>query len=76
MSAEVAVVRPAFITQETRHCLGDYRAFRHVVRNVYAFNLQAGRLRELTGELRACYQAVCRDVSAFTDFLEQLTQAR
>lgn len=76
MSAEVAAVRPAVITQETRHCLGDYRAFRHVVRNVYAFNLQAARLKELTGELRTCYQAVCRDVSAFTNFLEQLTQAR
>ncbi len=36
MSAEVAAVRPAVITQETRQCLGDYRAFRHVVRNVYA----------------------------------------
>jgi hypothetical protein len=75
MSAEIPAVRPAAITSETRYCLDDYRGFRHVVRNVYAFNLRPARLQELTDGLRTCYQAVCRDLNAFTDFLERLTQA-
>jgi len=73
MSAEVAAVRPAVIGQETRHCLDDYRGFRHIVRNVYTFNLRATRLQELVAQLPACYQAVKRDLSDFASFLERLS---
>ncbi|MBI1930797.1 hypothetical protein HYR99_41940 [Candidatus Poribacteria bacterium] len=70
MSAEVASIRPPVITQETRHCLDDYRGFRHVVRNVYTFNLRPTRLQELTADLRRCYQAAERDLGNFVGFLE------
>ena len=73
MSAEIVSVRPAVLSQETRHCLEEYRGFRHVVRNVYAFNLRSARLQELTDGLRDCYQAVARDLEDLTGFLEQLS---
>jgi hypothetical protein len=74
MSAEVASIRPPAITGETRYCLEDYRGFRHVVRNVYTFNLRPGRLQELTSTLRACYLSVLKDLTAFAGFLERLSQ--
>jgi hypothetical protein len=75
MSSEVATVRPPVITQKTRYCLDEYRGFRHVVRNVYAFNLQPTRLQELTTRLQGCYRAVERDLNGFADFLVQLSAA-
>lgn len=75
MSAEIASVRPAVLSQETRHCLEEYRGFRHVVRNVYTFNLRSARLQELTDGLQDCYQAVARDLEQLSSFLEQLSRA-
>ena len=72
MSAEIAGVRPAVVSLEARRCLEEYRGFRHVVRNVYTFNLQPVRLRELTGSLQDCYQAVTRDLEDLSIFLEQV----
>lgn len=75
MSAGIDEVRPAVITRETRYCLDEYRGFRHVVRNVYTFNLRPTRLQELTDELRACYRAVVHDLETFAGFLEDLARA-
>ncbi len=74
MSAEVPGVRPAIITRNTRYCLDDYRGFRHIVRNVYAFNLRPSRLQELVAGVRGCYDSLQRDLVDFTDFLIQLAQ--
>lgn len=72
MSAEVAGTRPPVIDRTTRDCLDEYRGFRHVVRNVYTFNLRASRLQELVADLPACYGALARDLTTFCDFLDAL----
>ena len=72
MSAEMSGVRPAVIGRDTRHCLDEYRAFRHVVRNVYAFTLRPSRLRELVSDLRPCFDSAARDLLGFAAFLERL----
>jgi len=74
MSAEITTIRPPVITQETRYCLDEYRGFRHVVRNVYTFNLRPARLQELTTRLRDCYMAVERDLNDFSEFLKHLSK--
>lgn len=74
MSAAMNSVRPAVISRETRHCLDEYRGFRHVVRNVYTFNLKSSRLQELTQQLRECFRAVQSDLDKFAIFLDQLTK--
>ncbi|MDM8553081.1 hypothetical protein QUF72_23600 [Desulfobacterales bacterium HSG2] len=71
MSAEINSVRPRVISRETRYCLDEYRGFRHVVRNVYAFKLIPSRLQELTTQLRKCYQSVKADLNEFMHFLNQ-----
>jgi hypothetical protein len=74
MSQEVAGVRPRVIVDETRRCLEEYRSFRHVVRNVYAFNLRPARLHELVAGLQRCHEAITADLAAFTAFLDRLAQ--
>jgi uncharacterized protein YutE (UPF0331/DUF86 family) len=73
MSAEIPAVRPAVISTGTRDCLEEYRGFRHIVRNVYTFNLRPARLQELTSELLDCYRLVAHDLEQFSELLEHLT---
>jgi hypothetical protein len=75
MASEVFGQRPAVIRRETRLCLDDYRGFRHIVRNVYAFNIRPARLQELVTGLPECYNLVKGDLMAFTEFLEILDHA-
>ena len=74
MSSKVESVRPPVISQETRYCMDEYRGFRHIVRNVYTFNMRPSLLKELTERLRNCFQNVERDLDAFATYLEQLSQ--
>jgi hypothetical protein len=69
MTSGIASVRPAVIRPEARACLDEYRGFRHVVRNVYAFNLRPARIKELSDGLPPCWKAICEDLQQFTDFL-------
>ena len=75
MSAEVSGARPPVVTRETRHCLDEYRGFRHVVRNVYVFNLRPTRLQELVAGLRACAALVTSDITSFASALDQLARS-
>ena len=42
--------RPVVISPETHESLGDYRAFRHVFRNAYSFDLDWGKLAPLVAD--------------------------
>jgi hypothetical protein len=75
MSAEMPGVRPSPIERQTRYCLDEYRRFRHIVRNVYAFNLHPARLHELVADLPACLQAFNQDLNNFSTFLERVARA-
>ncbi|MEK7785358.1 MAG: hypothetical protein AAB658_08045 [Chloroflexota bacterium] len=72
MTEELPDTRPAVIATETFRCLDEYRGFRHVVRNVYAFNLRSAHLEELVVGLRSCHDAIKRDITAFVEFLKRL----
>ena len=74
MAAEIDAIRPPVIKTETRNCLDEYRGFRHVVRNVYTFNLQMPRLQELTKKLPDCYDAVKFDIDDFMEFLQRVSE--
>ncbi len=69
MTAELPNVRPAVLSHETKNYLYEYRGFRHVVRNLYAFNLRPARLRQMVEDLPACCAALRRDLDAFLAFL-------
>lgn len=70
MAIEIPKVRPAVISVATRDLLDEYRGFRHVVRNVYAFNLNPTRMQHLVENLPQTFQQVQREFIAFANFLE------
>jgi hypothetical protein len=72
MADEIEGVRPAVISPESHTCLDVYRGFRHVVRNVYTFNLNPARLVKLATDLLGCSQSVQNDLGRFADFLESI----
>ena len=71
MTVEMGKQRPAVIRMETRQSLDAYRGFRHVARNVYAFNLRPARLNELVLDVSNCFSDLTMDLLAFADFLEK-----
>ena len=75
MSLAIREVRPAVILPETRDALIEYLQFRHVVRNVYSFDLEAERLAELVQGLRSAFELSQHDLLVFTEFLEELSNA-
>lgn len=70
MTLEVPKVRPAVISEKAFEWLDEYRGFRHVVRNVYAFQFKPDRLQALASQLRPAFQLVREEILAFADFLE------
>ncbi len=51
MSVKFENIRPPVISQETFALLDGFRSLRHIIRNVYAFNLRPGRLSDLVDKL-------------------------
>lgn len=71
MTVEIRELRPAVIGMKTRQYLDEYRGLRHVIRNVYAFNLRPARLAELVNNAPDCLELLTADLLAFADFLEK-----
>jgi len=74
MAAEIAGVRPAVISVQTRYRLDEYRSFRHLVRNLYTFHLRTSRVAELCDGLRGCYAALHGDVMSFLLLMQSLDE--
>lgn len=72
MSADIPSIRPSVITRETRDLLDEYRGFRHVVRNVYAFRFRPSRIEELAAGLEGCFIKLKADLTVFCDYLEEV----
>jgi hypothetical protein len=72
LSADFPNVRPAVLQTSSRSCLNEYRGLRHVIRNVYTFNLKPARLQDLVAMLPACHDALVKDLERFCSFLEKL----
>jgi hypothetical protein len=75
MSLDLPDRRPAVLSPEAMAALMDYLEFRHVVRNVYTFNLRPARVDELVRGLRPAFDLARRDLLAFAGFLEELAAA-
>lgn len=71
MSIPVPHVRPRVLAPETANRLDEYLRFRHVVRNIYAFEFEPERIRRLVERLRPTFEQVRADLLAFAEFLEQ-----
>ena len=71
MAMEITAVRPAVISELSRRRLGEYRGFRHVVRNVYTVNFSPAKMQKLVEEAPGLFSQVRAELVAFAAFLEQ-----
>ena len=71
MGKEIPGVRPAVLSSESVERLDEFLAFRHRVRNLYTFNLDPERLRELLERLPGAWQSVRADLEEFRSLLAQ-----
>lgn len=72
MQTEIPSVRPAVISSQLKESLEEYRGFRHVVRNVYAYHLKPEKLKILVGNLESTFRLASEELTVFGDFLKTL----
>lgn len=71
MAAEQSV-RPAVISQESAQALDELRRFRHLVRNVYTFNLSPNKMKGLLDVLPGMWAKLQAEMLAFAAYLQAL----
>ncbi|MBD3347432.1 MAG: hypothetical protein GF401_20440 [Chitinivibrionales bacterium] len=74
MSLELDKIRPPVISKKTASLLKDFLGFRHVIRNIYGFELDSERLTFLLNRLPAAVSGFQNDISKFITFLKKLEQ--
>ena len=69
MSREMLEERPAVLSADTLALLDDFLAFRHLIRSIYAFELDAKRLGYLLDRLPEALSHAKRDIENFCRLL-------
>jgi hypothetical protein len=69
MAVEISTVRPPVISAETCAMLDNYCRFRHVVRHIYGFQLDADQLLPLVEAVPAAFAQVSTELALFAQFL-------
>jgi hypothetical protein len=72
MTVELPGVRPPVLSVESVTALDEYRRFRHVVRNVYAFELDLERIEQLATAWRPAFMRASGELQAFATLLARL----
>ena len=70
MAEEMTEVRPAVISGSLRLGFDEYRGFRHIVRNVYTYKFDSGRIDKLAERAGPLFTRLRAELLAFADFLE------
>jgi hypothetical protein len=66
--------RPAVLTPATAQALREFLGFRHIVRNLYGFELQQERVVLLLAKYPAVWAMTVRDFRTFIQWLRGLTE--
>lgn len=74
MASSITDIRPPVISGEVRRQLGPYRGFRHVVRNVYAVELDPDQIEPLLRRLPTMSTTIIDELEAFADTLEHIAE--
>lgn len=72
MKTEIKKIRPTVLTRETYQKLDEYRGFRHVVRNVYTFNLSSDRIEPLVINVKNIFTDIKIEIGQFIKFIEKV----
>lgn len=72
MTLDIPEVRPPLLSKETAGKLEEFRAFRHVFRNAYGFNLSSERIIELLNKFSQTAGCLERDVCSFIQTMKKI----
>ncbi|MCA9968762.1 MAG: hypothetical protein KC425_01030 [Anaerolineales bacterium] len=75
MTLDVPGVRPPVLRKPTATLLEEYLGFRHIVRNLYAWELEHDKVKRLVDLLPQTVQAMEADLNAFGRFLDAAGRA-
>jgi hypothetical protein len=72
MSLDIPGIRPPVLSEQTLNALKDYLSFRHVVRNVYAYNFDYTRISKLVQKLDQTFSLAQEELAVFSEFLNEV----
>jgi len=72
MSLEIPEVRPRILTPRLADRLGEYLRFRHLVRNIYGFELEEDKLTPLVAEIESVFRDLEDQLGQALIFLEEM----
>jgi len=72
MALDISDVRPALISKDAAAKLDEFRAFRHVFRNVYGFNLSSERIVDLLNKFPQTVDCLEREVYTFIETMKEI----
>lgn len=73
MTLEIKDRRPKVISIETEKMLSEYLGFRHVVRNIYGYELDFERMSHLIDKLSPTNLRFTEEINTFIKFLKTLS---
>lgn len=74
MTLEIEGIRPPVLSKKTFSELEEYLAFRHVVRNIYGYELDPERLQKLAARVHGVFEGFKADIGRFIAFLKKLSE--
>lgn len=70
MGRDIPERRPPVLSPQSMEGLNELRRFRHVVRNIYATNLDPARIEKVINLLPSLWRQVRAELNAFAEFLK------
>lgn len=74
VALEVPGIRPAVISPATRTVLENLLNFRHVIRNIYGFELKPERIEELVAITITFFPQFASEIETFNAFLLEILE--
>jgi hypothetical protein len=71
MSLNILDIRPPVISDKLKNDLQDYRSFRHLIRNIYTYNVNPEKIRPLIQKLPLLLEDIEKELKLFTEFLQE-----
>lgn len=74
MARDITGLRPRVIKEETRVFLDEYRKFRHLVRNIYTFNIIPQKVIKLANSIAKTSNGFKKDIKSFINIIERISK--
>jgi hypothetical protein len=72
MQHDMPDLRPPVVSTEVIHTLDEFRRFRHVVRNIYAFEFDPKQIERLVNQMSDVFAQIRTELLVFASFLRQV----